>query len=110
MDEGLAEHRRALRSTLKHEPSGAMDDGGMWLRSREHLEEGDLPDLEAREEVDFDGSDEDLAHHWVRCKDTQTGKGWKKKNSGTAVERTRWGNRTCRRCTGVMGWSVWLML
>ena len=68
-EEGLAERRRGLRSgALKREDGeGAADDGGMWLRSREHLDEGDEPDLEAREEVDFDGSDDDAGHQWVRA-------------------------------------------
>lgn len=37
------------------------EEGGMWLRSRENLDserEGEL-DLHAREEVDFDASDEE---------------------------------------------------
>ena len=37
----------------------------MWLRSREQLDEGEEPDLEAREVVDFDGSDEEHPNQWV---------------------------------------------
>ncbi|KAK9790519.1 hypothetical protein WJX73_007410 [Symbiochloris irregularis] len=44
---------------------GSVEEGGMWLRSREQLEDGEEPDLEAREEVDFDNSDDDPSHPWA---------------------------------------------
>ena len=64
----LGERRRASGAEGLEVEDGegfAEGDGSTWLRSREQLEDDGEPDLEAREEVDFDNSDEEQGNQWV---------------------------------------------